>query len=242
MCDVRLFGLGADCRFGRRWDGEPNCGHRHDGRMSTVNLPAFVVTVLVIAATPGPAVALILRRAGTGGFRAAIPTVLGIEAGLYMWALAVGLGLATLVTASETAFLAWRLAGALFLIYLGVRAIRSGWALRAQPDLDPLPPARRSGHGAFAEGVLVQLANPKAAVFLFAFYPQFLPADALTLSSAAALGLLQVAIELPLYLLLAAAVGSASRWFSRTVVRRRLEYLSGTVLVALGVRVALSDA
>ena len=72
--------------------------------------------------------------------------------------------------------------------------------------------------------------------------PQFLPADALTLSSAAALGLLQVAIELPLYLLLAAAVGSASRWFSRTVVRRRLEYLSGTVLVALGVRVALTDA
>lgn len=210
--------------------------------MTTVDLPAFVVTVLVIAATPGPAVALILRRAGSGGFRAAVPTVLGIEAGLYVWALAVGLGLATLVTASETAFFVWRVAGALFLIYLGVRAIRSGWALRGQPDLDPLPPVRRSGHGAFAEGVLVQLANPKAAVFLFAFYPQFLPAQSLTLGSAATLGLVQVMIELPLYLLLAAAVGGASRWFSRTVVRRRLEYLSGSVLVALGLRVALTDA
>jgi threonine/homoserine/homoserine lactone efflux protein len=210
--------------------------------VNTVNLPAFIITVLVIAATPGPAIALILRRAGVGGFRAAVPTVLGIEVGLYIWALAVGLGLATLVTASETAFLIWRLAGALFLVYLGIRAIRSGWALRAQADVDPLPPVRRSGHGAFAEGVLVQLANPKAAVFLFAFYPQFLPADTLTLSSAATLGLVQVMIELPLYLLLAGAVGSASRWFSRTGVRRRLEYLSGSVLIALGVRVALSDA
>ncbi len=210
--------------------------------VNTVNLPAFVVTVLVIAATPGPAIALILRRAGVGGFRAAIPTVLGVEAGLYIWALAVGLGLATLVTASETAFLIWRVAGALFLIYLGVRAIRSGWRLRGQPDLNPLPPVRRSGHGAFAEGVLVQLANPKAAIFLFAFYPQFLPAETLTLGSAATLGAIQVLIELPLYLLLAAAVGSASRWFSRTTVRRRLEYLSGTVLIALGVRVAVSDA
>ncbi len=210
--------------------------------VNTVNLPAFVVTVLVIAATPGPAIALILRRAGVGGFRAAVPTVLGIEAGLYIWALAVGLGLATLVTASETAFLIWRVAGALFLIYLGVRAIRAGWALRGKPDLDALPPVRRSGHGAFAEGVVVQLANPKAAVFLFAFYPQFLPAESLTLSSAATLGAIQVLIELPLYVLLAAAVGSASRWFSRTTVRRRLEYLSGTVLIALGVRVAVSDA
>jgi threonine/homoserine/homoserine lactone efflux protein len=136
----------------------------------------------------------------------------------------------------------WRIAGALFLAYLGVRAIRTGWAMRGMRDLDPLPTVRRSGHGAFAEGLLVQLANPKAAVFLFAFYPQFLPADTLTLGSAAALGALQVLIELPLYLLLAAVVGKASAWFSRTVVRRRLEYISGSVLVALGVRVALTDA
>lgn len=212
------------------------------GGMGEVSLPAFALTVLVIAATPGPAVALILRRAGVQGFRAAIPTVLGIEAGLYMWALAVGLGLAALVTASETAFLIWRVAGALFLVYLGVMAIRSGWAMRGLPDSDPLPAIRRSDHGAFAEGVLVQLANPKAAVFLFAFYPQFLPAETLTLGSAAALGAVQVAIELPLYLLLAAVVGKATAWFSRTSVRRRLECVSGSVLVALGLRVASSDA
>ncbi len=106
---------------------------------------------------------------------------------------------------------------------------------------DPLPGTPSSGHTAFGQGVLVQLANPKAAVFLFAFYPQFLPADALTFRSAAALGVIQVMIELPLYLAFAALVGRASSWFSQTRVRR-LEYLSGGVLVALGLRVAVSDA
>lgn len=208
--------------------------------MDAVNLPAFIVAVLVIAATPGPAVALILRRAGIHGFRAAVPTVIGLELGLYLWALAVGLGLAALVTASETAFLIWRVLGALFLIYLGLRAIRSGWALRNSPDDDPLPPVRPSGHSAFAEGLLIQLANPKAAVFMFAFYPQFLPADSLTLQSAATLGLVQVMIELPLYLGLAGVVGWASAWFSQTRVRRRLEFISGSVLIALGLRVAVT--
>lgn len=209
--------------------------------METLNLPAFVLTVLVIAATPGPAIALLLRRAGLHGFRAAVPTVLGLEVGLFLWALAVGLGLATLVTASQTAFLVWRVAGALFLIYLGVRAIRSGWRLRGGVEVDPLLSPASPGHTALGQGVLVQLANPKAAVFLFAFYPQFLPANALTFRSAAALGVIQVMIELPLYLAFAALVGRASAWFSQTGVRRRLEYLSGSVLVALGLRVAVGD-
>jgi len=210
--------------------------------VTAASLPAFVLTVLVIAATPGPAVALILRRAGLHGWRAALPTVVGLELGLYIWALAVGLGVAALVTASETAFLAWRIAGALFLVYLGLRAIRAGWRFRGMGELDPLPAVPRSTHGAFAEGLLVQLANPKAAVFLFALYPQFLPSEGPTLGSAAQLGLVQVAIELPLYVAFAALVGTFSAWFAQTRIRRRLEYLTGTVLVALGLRVALSRA
>lgn len=202
---------------------------------------AFVITVLVIAATPGPAVALILRRAGLHGLRAAVPTVLGLELGLFLWALAVGAGLAALVTASQTAFLVLKVVGAGFLVFLGVRAIRQGWALRDQHGYDPLPLVAPSSRGAFMEGLIVQLANPKAAIFLFAFYPQFLPADTLTLGSAATLGLLQVAIELPLYIGLAALVGSARTWFTQTRVRRRLEYTSGAVLVALGLRVAVGE-
>ena len=209
--------------------------------MDVGSLPAFLLAVLIIAASPGPAIVLILQRAGAHGFRAAVPTVLGLELGLFVWALAAGTGMAALVAASETAFLVLRVAGAIFLAYLGVRAIRSGWRLRGRDDTDPLPRVEPpKGHRAFAEGLLVQLANPKAAVFLFAFYPQFVPADGPVLAATVALGLIQVSFETVLYLALAAVVGRAAAWFSRTRVRRQLDYASGVVLLALGARVALT--
>ena len=211
--------------------------------MDTSLLPAFLLAVLLIAATPGPAMALILQRAGTRGFGAAIPTVLGIEAGLFLWALAAGAGLAALVAASEMAFWILRIAGAGFLVYLGVRALRSGWRLRDRGGVAsiPTPPPMRGHGGAFVEALVVQLANPKAAIFLIAFYPQFLPRSGPVLGPTIELGLIQVGVETVLYLGLAAAVGSAAAWFSTTRVRRRLDYASGVVLITLGLRVALTS-
>lgn len=128
---------------------------------------------------PGGVAALILQRAGVHGFRAAIPTVLGLEVGLFLWALAAGLELAALVAASEVAFWILRIVGAGVLAYLGVKALRSGWRLRVRSgEQPPLPPqATRSDRSAFVEALTVQLANPKATFFLMAFYPQFLPTD-----------------------------------------------------------------
>ncbi len=203
-------------------------------------IPAFLLAVLLISASPGPAVALILRRAALRGTRAAVPTVLGLEAGLYVWALAAGAGLAALVAASEAAYLVLRVAGAVVLVALGLRAWYAAWS----DSGEPVPPGASGGassRGAFLEGVLVQLANPKAAVFMFAFYPQFVPQDGPVLLYTALLALLQVLVETALYLGFAAAVGRASGWFRRPRVRRRLEAMSGTVLVALGARVATSS-
>jgi threonine/homoserine/homoserine lactone efflux protein len=201
-------------------------------------LPGFLVAIVLISASPGPAVALILRRAALRGTRATVPIVLGLELGLYLWALAAGAGLAALVAASETAYTVLRVVGAAVLLWLGLRA----WhAVRTDTGAD-LPEevgGGRSGPGSFLEGLLVQLANPKAAVFTFAFYPQFVPREGPVLTWTAGLALLQVCVETVLYLGLAAAVGRARGWFRRPVVRRRLEAASGTVLVALGVRVAV---
>ncbi len=86
----------------------------------------------------------------------------------------------------------------------------------------------------------MQLANPKAAVFMLAFYPQFVPADGPVFATTALLALLQVTIETALYLVLAAGVARAGAWFRRPAIRRRLEVVSGTVLVGLGLRVAVS--
>ncbi len=210
-----------------------------------VSLPAFLLAVLLISASPGPAMALIFRRAALRGLRGAVPTVLGLEAGLYVWALFAGAGFAALVAASEVAYLVLRIVGAVVLLYLGLKAWHSAWRDRGEAPAVPAGASastgRRQWWGAFAEGLVVQLANPKAAVFMVAFYPQFVPADGPVFTTTALLGLLQITVETGLYLALAAGVARAGAWFRRPQIRRRLDAISGTVLVGLGLRVAVSS-
>jgi len=201
-------------------------------------LPAFVGAVLLISAVPGPAVALLIRRCSLGGFRAGVPVVFGLETGLYLWVLAAGAGLAALVATSHVAYTVLRVVGAAVLLVLGVQALRA--ARRGEYDADlsasrVLPKGRRGG---FAIGLITNAANPKAAVFTFAFYPQFIPSGYPLLPTAAGLGLLQIAIEFGFYLTFAALVGRARTWFAAARVRRRLDALCGAVLVGLGLRVA----
>jgi threonine/homoserine/homoserine lactone efflux protein len=204
-------------------------------------MPAFVVAVLLISASPGPAMALILRRAAVHGWRAAVPTVLGLEFGLYLWALMAAAGFAALVAVSEAAFVTLKVVGAAVLIYLGVRAWLAAW----RGDENGTGGAQTSGASpwwkCFAEGVVVQLANPKAAIFMVAFYPQFVPADRPLFTTTAGLALVQVTIETAFYLSLAYAFGRAGRFFRGSRVRRRLDAIAGTVLVGLGIRVAVSS-
>jgi threonine/homoserine/homoserine lactone efflux protein len=202
-------------------------------------MPAFVLAVLLISASPGPAMALIFQRAAVGGWRGAVPTVLGLEAGLYVWALAAAAGFAALVAVSTTAFVVLKVVGAAVLICLGVRAWRSAW--RGGHDEAGATPPVRGWWARFAEGAVVQLANPKAAIFMVAFYPQFVPAGRPLFATTAGLALVQVALETAFYLTLAYGVGRAGGFFRRSRVRRRLDAIAGTVLVALGVRVATSS-
>src|SRR5688572_20388941 len=110
------------------------------------SLPAFVLAVLLISASPGPAMALIFRRAALRGLRGAVPTVLGLEFGLYLWALFAGVGFAALVAASEVAYLVLRVVGAGVLLVLGFRALRTAWRDRtpaAEPPAAATPGRRR---------------------------------------------------------------------------------------------------
>jgi threonine/homoserine/homoserine lactone efflux protein len=208
------------------------------------SLPAFCLAVLLISASPGPAMALIVRRAALRGLRGAVPTVLGLELGLYAWALFAGAGFAALVAASEVAYVVLRVVGAAVLLVLGLRAWRAAWRERSEPQStagEPGAVPRRRWWTSFGQGVVVQLANPKAAVFLIAFYPQFVPTRGPVFATTAVLGLLQITLETGFYLALAAGVARAGGWFRRPRIRRRLDAVSGTVLIGLGVRVAVSS-
>jgi threonine/homoserine/homoserine lactone efflux protein len=91
------------------------------------------------------------------------------------------------------------------------------------------------------EGVVVQLANPKVAVFMIAFYPQFVPADRPLFATTAGLALLQVLIETALYLALAGCVSRARHWFAISAVRRHWDVISGGVLIGLRIRIATTS-
>lgn len=203
--------------------------------MHAAAIVPFVVAVALMWVSPGPAMTVLLRTAAMHGFPRAAATIIGLEVGLYFWALAAGAGAAALVATSQVAFVVLRISGAVVLIYLGVRAWRAAWR-RQQPEL--LAPRPASTVRSFANGLVVQLANPKTATLLIAFYPQFVPSDRPMLATTAVLGLLQVMTELVLYLTVAVFAARAGSWFRRPAIRRGLEAVSGTVLVGLGVRVA----
>ncbi|MGH8868428.1 MAG: LysE family translocator [Actinomycetes bacterium] len=203
--------------------------------MSAADLLGFLVAVALLAMVPGPASVLVIRRSALHGAGAALPVVAGIELGIFTWAAVSAFGVAALVTASETAYIVLKVVGACVLVGLGAHA----WVTSRRLDAHlPEPPARRHHWRGFGLGAVTNLANPKAAVFAFAFYPQFVPASADVVRTTLLLALLQVVVDGTWYVLLAGAVGRARAFFTRAAVRRRLERLTGTVLIALGVRLA----
>src|SRR3712207_4431342 len=123
------------------------------------SLPAFVLAVLLISASPGPAMALVIRRAALRGRSGAVPVVLGLEAGLYVWALLAGAGFAALVAASEIAYLVLRVVGAAVLLVLGVRAWWAAWRDTGEEVAVPVRPTARGWWTGFGEGLLVQLRS-----------------------------------------------------------------------------------
>lgn len=214
-------------------------------------LPAFLLAVIAISAVPGPAMALILRRAAVYGGRATVPLVLGLEAALFMWALAAALGLAALVAVSEVAYTVLRVAGAAVLVVLGLLALRAAWAAHRDArtagaehrSVDDGSPSEPLGKGlrarrAFAEGLVTNLANPKAAVFMVAFFPQFIPHGYPVLPTTIVLASLQITVETALYCSLAFGVGRARQLVDRPSVRAGIDAVSGTILVGLGLKVA----
>jgi len=196
-------------------------------------LPGFLLATLLLAMLPGPATALLIREAVRGDRRRTAAVIAGIEVGIFGWALASALGAAALVAASTLAYAVLRAVGATVLVVLGLQTL---WYARRGATEKPRPMLRLVG---FRGGLLTNLANPKAAVFAFAFYPQFLPHGVNVLGATILLGLVHVCVDVAWYTTLASAVRTLRALFERSAVRRWLERVVGAVLVALGLRLAI---
>lgn len=206
--------------------------------MLTTLLP-FLGACLVIAAVPGPSSALIIRQSIRGGRRAGLATVLGNESGVFLWGIAAAFGLTALLAASRVAYDTMRITGAVVLVWFGVQSLRA--ARRGSGPAEHPAPERQASSlwRAYRAGLGVNLANPKAAVFAMSFLPQFVPAGAPHLPTMTALATFQALFEIGYYGLYVWFVGRMKAFFDRAAVRRRMEQVSGTVLVALGLRMAL---
>ena len=200
----------------------------------TVALLTFLAAATLIIVAPGPDSLLVTRNVFRRGRRGGFVTAAGTVTGLALWSVAAALGLSALLAASRLGYDVVRVAGGLYLIWLGVQGLRShGGMPTALTEATPMPM-----HRAYLSGVLSNLLNPKIGVFFVTFLPGFIPAGAPVGGMAALLGALFV-VETGLWLLvLVWLVGRGTDWLSRPEARRWLDRVTGVVLIGFGVRVA----
>lgn len=202
-------------------------------------LVVFVVAALALLVVPGPAVLYVVARSIHQGRRAGLASVLGIHVGTLVHIAAATVGLSALVVSSAVAFTAVKIAGAVYLVGLGLWTL---FSRRAEPDV--ALGGERSLRRAFAQGVVVNVLNPKTALFFLAFLPQFVdPNAAHPALQIAFLGILFALLGLvtdSLWALVAGTAGGVLRRSRRFVRTQR--YVTGTVYVGLGVATALAGS
>ncbi|MFB9235659.1 LysE family translocator [Plantactinospora siamensis] len=205
-----------------------------------VGLLAYLGVALVVICTPGPDTALTVRNALAGGRRSGVWTAAGVAAGQLVWTVAASVGIAGLIRASEPVFVTMKLLGAGYLIWLGIQSLRA--AHRAEGGHGRPGPAPRVGTTrSLRQGLINDLANPKMAAFFMSLLPQFAPADGRALPAMLGLGLLFSLLTFAWLALYSVAVDRLRRLFTRSRVRRALDAVAGTILIAFGARLAWSS-
>jgi RhtB (resistance to homoserine/threonine) family protein len=192
----------------------------------------FVGAAIVIAVTPGADTALVVRNALVAGAAPARRTALGTASGLMVWGAASACGVAAVLNASAEAYTTVKLAGAAYLIWLGIQAIRHAGAH------EPAEGARAGSP--FRQGLLCNLLNPKAGVFFTALLPQFVSPQDPALAVSLLLTAIAAVTSLMWLTVYATLVPRAGDVLRRQPVRRAIDRVTGTVLIGLGVRLALS--
>jgi threonine/homoserine/homoserine lactone efflux protein len=201
-------------------------------------LLTYMAASIAIILAPGPAQALVLARSVNEGAKAGILTGIGLNIGTIVHAIAAALGLSAILATSATAFTIVKFLGAGYLVYLGVRALRSETPLDSQAQI-----TSANSRQAFRKAVITGILNPKVAIFFLAFLPQFVnPALGFVFLQFLILGLILALLDICYESVLASIAGRLSNWFMQSPRfaswRRRA---TGAVLIGLGVRLALTE-
>lgn len=202
------------------------------------DLAGFFALAIVVIVTPGPDTALTIRNSLLGGRVAGVATAVGVALGQATWSLATSAGVVALLVAVEPAFAALRIAGAAYLIVLGLQAIWSAIRSRPSAGFAGVAGSRIGPGSALRQGTFSNLTNPKMAVFFPSLLPQFVSPDTPSFAALLALGLVFSFMTLAWLTAYALAVARAGDFLRRSAIRRTIEAVTGVVLVAFGVRVA----
>jgi threonine/homoserine/homoserine lactone efflux protein len=194
---------------------------------------AFVGAATLIVLLPGPDTLVVVRSILRGGRRQGILTSLGNLCGLTLWVSAAALGLAAMLEASEVGYAALRIAGACYLVFLGVQA----WRSRGRVDQPGESRGGMLGMG-FRAGILTNLFNPKVGVFFVTFLPGFVPDGASVLWMTLLFGAIFIVLTALYWVVLLGLAGRVTAWMGTPAIRRRLDVATAGVLVAFGVRLA----
>lgn len=204
---------------------------------------AFSIAAGLLTVTPGLDTALVLRTATVEGAREAMAAGAGVVAGVLAWGLLASLGLGAVLAVSEIGYRVLQYAGAAYLFWLGARMILSALRPRAGAPEAPearaaaAPGARRSGW--FWRGLMTNLLNPKVGVFYVSFLPQFIPAGMPVVAFSVGLAAIHALMGLVWFAAITAATRPFSRILRRPAFTRTVDGLTGSVLIAFGVRLAL---
>jgi threonine/homoserine/homoserine lactone efflux protein len=202
------------------------------------SLAVFVAAALVLLLTPGPAVLYIVARSIDQGRRAGLVSMLGVHAGTLVHITAAAAGVSAILAASATAFGVVKYLGAAYLVYLGIRRLR-----HRAPALSPAGPEPRRLRRTFLDGVVVNVLNPKTALFFLAFLPQFVDVSRGSVGlQTLTLGVIFVLLGLVTDGGYAVTAGTAAQWLRghpRFIASE--PWISGSMYIGLGVVAALSS-
>lgn len=201
---------------------------------------SFLVAITLLTVTPGVDTLLVIRNASRGGLRDGVLTSVAICAGLFVHALVSSAGISLILLQSAWAFSALKLIGAAYLIWLGMKSLLSARRARGLEVDVKVIRQHVSVWQPLREGFLSNVLNPKTVVFYMAFLPQFIaPTDPAVLKSLWLAGIHFVIANI-WQISVALMVGGAGRWLAKPHVSRWMEGITGSVMVLLGARLALS--